>query len=75
MAAGKYYAEAIAWAAGNQIVSGYADGTFRPDAAAVAGYAGEAVAWANVEGLIQGGINPAGKATRAQAAAILQRRS
>ena len=31
MAAGKYYEKAIAWAAENRIVSGYADGTFGPD--------------------------------------------
>lgn len=31
VAAGKYYEKAIAWAAENRIVSGYADGTFGPD--------------------------------------------
>lgn len=30
--AGKYYADAVAWAAANQIVSGYGDGRFGPDA-------------------------------------------
>ncbi len=30
---GKYYTEAVLWAAENEIVNGYADGTFKPDAA------------------------------------------
>lgn len=32
VASGQYYAAAIAWASSNGIVSGYGDGTFRPDA-------------------------------------------
>ena len=32
VADGKYYAAAVAWAAANQIVSGYGDGRFGPDA-------------------------------------------
>lgn len=31
VASGKYYAKAVAWAASNGVVSGYKDGTFRPD--------------------------------------------
>ena len=30
--AGKYYTEAVAWAAANGIVTGYADGSFKPNA-------------------------------------------
>ena len=52
-------------------LSGYAD------AASVSGYATEAMAWANAEGLITGVTNttlrPAGSAVRAQAATILMR--
>lgn len=33
VAADQYYANAVAWAAENKIVSGYADGTFKPNAA------------------------------------------
>ena len=47
------------------------------DAAAVRGYAKGALSWAAANGLIQGNpdgtVNPRGNATRAQAAAILQR--
>lgn len=47
------------------------------DAAAVRGYAKGALSWAVANGLIQGNpdgtVNPRGNATRAQAAAILQR--
>ncbi len=31
--AGRWYSEAIAWAAANKVVDGYGDGTFRPDQA------------------------------------------
>lgn len=109
--AGAYYAAAVAWAAANGIVTGYDDGTFRPDdpitreqmaaflfryaryqgrdvsqradlsgyvdADRIAGYALEALAWANARGLITGvsadTIAPAGNATREQAAVILTR--
>ncbi|NLV16520.1 MAG: hypothetical protein GXY50_04825 [Syntrophomonadaceae bacterium] len=108
VAAGKYYANAVAWASENKIVSGYDDGSFGPEnsitreqmAAILMNYAGfkgyditakadlskfadaqevstwakDAISWANAQGLIQGDGNrlmPAGNATRAQAAAIL----
>ena len=56
---------------GRADLSGYAD------SAAVAGYAREAMAWAVEAGLLQGRsdgtLDPAGSATRAQTAVILQR--
>ena len=102
-----YYAEAVAWAAKNEIVVGYGDGKFAPDApitreqlAAIlyrysgspafsgtlteftdvdnaSGYALDALRWAVEQGIIQGRgdgtLNPAGNATRAEVAAMLQR--
>ncbi len=51
-----------------------------PDANKVSGYAKEALAWANAEGLVKGSnengkdyLNPTGSATRAQVATILAR--
>lgn len=107
----QYYADAVAWAAANQIVTGYDENTFGPDdtitreqMAAIlyryAGYKGydvtastdlsaytdaddisvwaqTAMNWANAQELITGvtstTLEPAGSATRAQAAAILMR--
>lgn len=58
-------------------VSGRVDLSGYTDAASVSGYATEAMAWANAEGLITGVTNttlrPAGSAVRAQAATILMR--
>ena len=109
--AGGYYEFAVAWAASNQIVTGYDENTFGPDdtitreqMAAIlyryAGYKGydvtattdlsaytdagdisdwaqAAINWANAAELITGvtstTLEPAGSATRAQAAAILMR--
>lgn len=109
--ADRYYAGAVAWAASKEIVTGYGDGTFQPnaaitrqqlaailyryaqfkgidvskradlsqfsDAGRVAGYAGDAMAWAVEAGLIGGTdgarLDPAGNASRAQVAAILMR--
>ena len=106
-----YYAEPVAWAAWNGIVTGYSASSFGPrdpvtreqmaaifyryaqfrnldlsatgslsgfsDAARVHTYARTAMAWANAVGLITGKgggvLDPAGLATRAQSAAILQR--
>lgn len=107
VAAGSYYAGAMAWAAANGIVQG-SDGKFRPndpvtrqelaailyrydglqaasaanalkgfsDAASVAAWAREAMAWAVTKGLITGSAGkllPTGVSTRAQVAAILVR--
>ena len=110
VAAGKYYSDAVAWAAANSVVSGYGDGRFGPDdpitreqmtlilqgyarlegrdvsaradlsaytdAGKVSGYALESMRWARAVGLINGTtpttLTPAGTATRAQAAVILQ---
>lgn len=58
-------------------VSGRADLTAYGDAAGIAGYAVEAMAWANAAGLVNGTsrttLSPRGTATRAQAAVILTR--
>ena len=58
-------------------VSGRADLSAYGDAAGIAGYAVEAMAWANAAGLINGTsqttLSPRGTATRAQAAVILTR--
>lgn len=58
-------------------VSGRADLSAYADAAGIAGYAVEAMAWANAAGLINGTsqttLSPRGTATRAQAAVILTR--
>jgi hypothetical protein len=107
---GMYYADAVAWAAENKIISGYSDDLFGPedaitreqmavilmnyaklkgydvsakadlskysDAEIVSTWATDAMSWANAAGLIQGDgtkLTPTGTATRAQAAAILQR--
>ncbi len=104
---------AINWAAENDIVNGYADGSFRPtqtvtreqfatilyrylhgyrgrtptggdiskftDAGKVSSYALEAVKWAVGEGVIYGTpdmrLNPQSPVTRAEAAAMMSRRS
>lgn len=103
---GMYYADAVAWAAQNNIVTGTGSG-FQPesnisreqlavilyryaaperadgslnrfsDSAAVSSWASEAMRWAVGDGLIKGDgngvLNPAGSATRAEVAAILER--
>lgn len=106
-----WYAQAVAWAAAEEIVVGYADGSFRPDApitreqlavmlyryaetqgmrtggrdtlrsfsdsGSVSDWARDAVAWAVDSGILagrpDGTLDPAGTATRAEAAAMLQR--
>lgn len=108
---GAYYAQAVAWAAANNIVGGYGGGLFGPndpitreqmasilyryssfkgldtttradlsaflDASAISDYARETMAWANAHRLINGKggglLDPGGKATRAEVAAILSR--
>ena len=110
VADGAWYADAVNWAAGQDIVEGY-NGGFGPediitreqmalilyryaqykgydtsatdalngfaDAGAVSGWAEDAVAWAVGAGLMEGKggdvLDPAGTATRAEAAAILAR--
>ena len=63
------------WKGGD--VSGRVDLSGYTDAASVSGYATEAMAWANAEGLITGvtdtTLRPGGSAIRAQAATILMR--
>lgn len=58
-------------------VSGQVDLSGHTDAATVSGYAKEALAWANAEGLITGvtdtTLHPTGLALRAQTATILMR--
>lgn len=109
--AGGYYEFAVAWAASNQIVTGYDENTFGPDdtitreqmaailyryadykgydvtattdlsaytdAGDISDWAQAAMNWANAAELITGvtstTLEPAGSATRAQAAAILMR--
>lgn len=113
VAAGAYYAEAVEWAYANGIISGYADGTYKPagkltreqmatilyryaqykkydvsvgektdlqgykDFSAVSKYAVPAMQWAVGAGVINGTsattLSPAGAATRAQFAVILNR--
>lgn len=108
---GFYYEDAITWAAGHGIVSGYSAEKYGPDDSItreqmasilyryanhkgynvekqadltvfedlnkLSGYAKNAMAWANGEGLISGftatRLEPQGNAVRAQAAAILHR--
>ena len=102
----KYYANAVSWAAQNNIVTGMGNGfqpesnisreqlaviLYRyaapsqvtgsldksPDSAAVSSWATEAMRWAVGSGLItgdsKGNLNPAGSATRAEVATILER--
>lgn len=109
--AGSWYAQAVGWAAANNIVGGYGDDKFGPDdsitreqfaailyryagykgynvnasadlggyadSGKVSGWASAAMGWANAAGLITGmtgaTLDPTGSATRAQAAAIIQR--
>ncbi|MDR1574178.1 MAG: S-layer homology domain-containing protein [Clostridiales Family XIII bacterium] len=109
--AGRWYTDAVLWAAENGIVSGVGGGLFDPDgqitreqlavmlhgyakfagidtsgAAGISGFAddasvspwaSDALAWAVSEGLISGKpgglLDPKGKATRAEVAAILER--
>lgn len=58
-------------------VSGRADLNAFTDAGSISGYAMEAMAWANIEGLVNGTsattLTPGGNATRAQVAVILMR--
>ena len=106
-----WYAQAVAWAAAEEIVVGYADGSFRPDApitreqlavmlyryaktqgmrtggrdtlrsfsdsGSVSDWARDAVAWTVDSGILagrpEGTLDPAGTASRAEAAAMLQR--
>lgn len=108
-----WYAEAVGWAASNKVVTGYADGTFRPNAAVTreqaaailyryaqskgidvsvgentnilsyvdvqqaSEYAIPALQWAVGAGVLNGKnggrLAPAGTATRAEIAAIMQR--
>lgn len=106
-----YYADGVAWAAANGVVTGYGNGLFGPedpitreqmasilyryaqykaydttgagdvtafaDGAAVSSYAVEAMNWAVGVGLLSGvgnnQLDPAGSATRAQAATLLMR--
>ncbi|RHO63199.1 hypothetical protein DW088_07840 [Butyricicoccus sp. AM05-1] len=108
-----WYAEAVGWAATNKVVTGYADGTFRPNAAVTreqaaailyryaqskdidvsvgentnilsyvdvqqaSEYAIPALQWAVGAGVLNGKnggrLAPAGTATRAEIAAIMQR--
>ena len=106
-----WYADAVVWAAANQIVSGYSEGGFGPedgitredmavilyryaahkgyevngqadltgytDAGTISGYALDAMAWANGQGLITGTtattLTPAAGATRAEAATVIMR--
>lgn len=104
---GKYYSEAVAWAAANGIVEGYGNGNFGPedaitreqlaailyrysgspasdgtltgfaDSDAANGYALDALRWAVEQGIIKGKgngiLDPGGRATRAEVAAMLQR--
>lgn len=104
---GKYYSEAVAWAAANGIVAGYGNGNFGPedaitreqlaailwrysgapassgtlteftDADKASGYALDALRWAVEQGIIKGKgngiLDPGGRATRAEVAAMLQR--
>ena len=113
---GRWYRDAVIWAADNDIVQGYGDGIFGvedpvtrqdlsvillrymkllgvslpvtqqyvmfADDADIAGYASAAVQTLNILGVIRGTgtdesgriiINPAGEATRAEAAAMLHR--
>ena len=104
---GKYYSEAVAWAAAKGIVEGYGNGNFGPedaitreqlaailyrcsgspasagtltgftDADKASGYALDALRWAVEQSIIQGKgggiLDPTGKATRAEVAAMLQR--
>jgi len=104
---GAWYADAVAWAAAEGIVSGYGNGRFGPgdpvtreqlavmlyrcagkpvpsdpylnfaDADRISGYALNALRWAVEEEIISGckdgRLDPRGQATRAQAAAMVQR--
>ena len=111
--AGTWYTDAVIWAAENEIVSGYEDGTFGPkreitrqqlasilyryaqfkgidvsagedtnilsfaDAANVSDWANTAMKWAVGSGILAGKdgnrLDPKGTATRAEAAAMIQR--
>ncbi len=107
VAGGQYYAKAVAWAAANGIVSGYGNGSFRPedfitreqlavmlwryagspagtgnldgftDGNKVGTWAVDALQWAVGQKLISGKgggiLDPGGKASRAEVAAILMR--
>ena len=111
VAAGLWYSDAVAWAAGNNVVKGISDTLFDPnsdvtreqiaqilynyagskgydtaassaldsftDGAAVASWAQDAVKWAVGAGLVEGkdggALDPAGSATRAEVATMLQR--
>jgi len=111
VAAGSWYADAIAWASTNNIVMGYGNGMFGPsdnitreqlalilknfadhlgvetyttsfatdfeDEGSISPWALDAMMWANENGLITGRTQstlvPEGTATRAEAAAIIQR--
>lgn len=107
VASGAWYTPAVTWAAAQNVVTGYGDGTFgagdnitreqlavmlwryagRPavekkdldfvDSGKISDYALEALRWAVEQGIIQGKdgtiLDPTGKATRAEAAAMLMR--
>lgn len=104
---GKYYSEAAAWAAENEIMMGYGNGKFGPadaitreqlaailyrysgspassgtltgftDVDKASGYAAPALKWAVESGIMSGKgggiLDPAGRATRAEVAAMLMR--
>lgn len=107
VAGSKYYTEAVAWAAQNQIVVGYGNGKFGPedaitreqlvvmlwryagspesagsldsftDGAKTSDWAAAALSWAVEQKIVNGKgngiLDPAGKATRAEVAAMLMR--
>ena len=107
VADGMYYTEAIAWAAENEVVTGYGNGLFGPDdpitreqlavmlyryagrpavpnlilpfsdANKASAYAKDALCWAVDTGILNGKgngiLDPTGKATRAEVAAMLMR--
>ncbi len=107
VADGRYYSEAIAWAAGNEIVAGYGNNRFGPedfitreqlaailwryagspesagslaeftDGGKTAKYAVPALRWAVEQKIVSGRgngiLDPTGKATRAEVAAMLLR--
>ncbi len=107
VADGRYYSEAIAWAAENKIVAGYGNNRFGPedsvtrqqlatilwhyagspesagsldkftDGSKTAKYAVPALQWAVEQGIVSGRgngiLDPTGKATRAEVAAMLMR--
>ena len=73
---GKRYAEAKGWKVTVLDLVPGADLSGYPDAGQVQDYAQPAMAWAVAEGIVEGmdgNLNPAGNASRAQIAAVLMR--